>query len=155
MLNSLKRRLGVQVYLMILSVGLGYMACGGNNGTGPSGGVQADLASIQANIFSNNCALSGCHIPGGAAPMALRNSTESFNNLVNVNSTEKPSLLRVAPGDPDNSYLVHKIEGRSDIVGGRMPLGRTPLSTEEINAIREWIANGAAPAGSSDDDGEY
>jgi hypothetical protein len=28
----------------------------------------------------------------------------------------------VKPGDPDNSYLVQKIEGRAS-VGGRMPLG--------------------------------
>jgi hypothetical protein len=52
-------------------------------------------------------------------------------------------LLRVKPGDPDNSYMVHKIEGLAGIVGGRMPLGQTPLPQTTIDAIRQWIANGA------------
>jgi hypothetical protein len=64
--------------------------------------------------------------------------------LVDVPSVLEPDLLRVAPGDPDNSYLVHKVEG-SAAIGGQMPLGGPPLSAEEINLIRQWIAAGAEP----------
>lgn len=67
----------------------------------------------------------------------------AHENLVNVQSSERPELFRVEPGAPDDSYLVHKIEGRSSIVGQQMPLGREPLSQEEINAIRTWIEDGA------------
>ena len=63
---------------------------------------------------------------------------------MNVNSVEVPSLKRVKPLDPDNSYLVHKIEGTA-AVGGRMPLGRPALSAVEITLIRQWISEGAAP----------
>jgi hypothetical protein len=49
----------------------------------------------------------------------------------------------VNPGDPESSYIVWKIEGRSGIVGARMPLGLAPLSDEQIAAIRGWIADGA------------
>jgi hypothetical protein len=54
----------------------------------------------------------------------------------------------VKPGDPDDSYMVHKIEGLSGITGGQMPLGETPLPQATIDAIRQWITNGApnAPA---------
>jgi len=44
--------------------------------------------------------------------------------------------------------MVHKIEGLPGITGGQMPLGETPLSQATIDAIRQWITNGApnAPA---------
>lgn len=48
----------------------------------------------------------------------------------------------VVPGDPDASYVVHKLEGMA-ICGMRMPRGRTPLTTEQIGTIRTWIAEGA------------
>ena len=46
------------------------------------------------------------------------------------------------PGNPDDSYLVQKIEGTA-AVGGRMPLGGQPLSADTIAAIRQWITDGA------------
>jgi hypothetical protein len=66
----------------------------------------------------------------------------SFDNLVNVPSNEVPELLRVEPGDPDDSYLVQKIEGTA-AEGGRMPLGAPPLDQNLIDDIREWITNDA------------
>jgi hypothetical protein len=64
--------------------------------------------------------------------------------LVDVPSVEVPGLHRVAPGEPDNSYLVQKIEGRA-AVGDQMPLGGPSLDAEQINLIRQWIAAGAQP----------
>jgi hypothetical protein len=105
--------------------------------------VEAKLSSIQGNIFDQRCALSGCHV-GSAAPFGLDLSEgKSFGNLVNVPSGEVTNLDRVEPGDPDRSYLMIKIEGGPGMVGQRMPFGQDPLSAEEIQAIRDWIANGA------------
>lgn len=106
-------------------------------------GVRPTLSSIQENVFSTSCALSGCH--AGPNPQQGMNLSagRAHQNLVNVRSNERPALLRVDPGAPDSSYLVHKIEGRSSIVGERMPFGQEPLSQEEINALRTWIENGA------------
>jgi Ca2+-binding RTX toxin-like protein len=93
-------------------------------------------------IFTANCV--SCHA-GATAPQGLRlDAQNSFANLVNVNSNEVPSLKRVKPSDPDNSYLVHKIEGTA-AVGNRMPLGQPPLSAATITLIRQWITEGAAP----------
>jgi hypothetical protein len=61
---------------------------------------------------------------------------------VNAPSTEVPSLLRVDPGNPDNSYLIQKLEGTA-AVGARMPLGGSPLPQETIAVIRQWILEGA------------
>jgi len=67
----------------------------------------------------------------------------AYDELVNKASTEKPDMLRVNPGKPDESYLIHKLEGRHGIVGGRMPLASTPLKEEELSLIRIWIEGGA------------
>jgi len=98
-------------------------------------------AEIQP-IFTSRCI--ECH-SGPSAPHGLRlNAGESYERLVNVQSREVTSLDRVEPGDPDNSYLVHKISG-TQAVGGRMPLGGPYLSTAEIALIRLWITEGANP----------
>ena len=116
-------------------------------GGGSSGGpITADLQSIQDNVFTPIC--SKCHIGAGAPEGLQLDAAHSYNLLVGVPSAEQPALLRVKPGDPDDSYMVHKIEGLSGITGGQMPLGETPLPQATIDAIRQWITNGApnAPA---------
>jgi hypothetical protein len=109
------------------------------------------FSEIQINVFTPTCAVSGCHT-GAAAPQGLRlDEAASYGLLVDVASSEAPSILRVAPGDPDNSYLVQKLEGTAQ-VGERMPLGREPLAQSTIDIIRQWITDGAVDdrAGSSE-----
>jgi Bacterial Ig-like domain len=112
------------------------------SGGGPTmGTVTADYKSIQDNVFTPIC--SKCHI-GASAPEGLQlDAAHSYNLLVGVPSNEQPDLLRVKPGHPDDSYMVRKIEGLAGIDGGQMPLGETPLPQATIDAIRQWITNGA------------
>ena len=105
--------------------------------------LEPTLSSIQMNIFNLNCALSGCHAaPNPQVGMDL-SAGQAHANTVNVQSVENANLFRIAPGDPDNSYLVWKIEGRPEIAGAQMPRGRAPLPQEQIDVIRQWIADGA------------
>lgn len=96
------------------------------------------------SIFSN-CLFSGCH--GGENPQAGQELAPgvSFQNIVAVKSTEVPSLLRINPGKPEESYLLQKVERTQPTVGGRMPLGGPPLTPEQIDTLREWILAGAPP----------
>jgi hypothetical protein len=118
---------------------------------GPTPNLTPTFSSIQRDIFeaadsSGRPACSSCHNPNGGAfrQVGLDMSTAgSFDSLVGVSSRQKPGLLRVAPGDPDNSYLVHKLEGRTDIIGGRMPNRGPYLSDGQIAIIRRWIELGA------------
>jgi hypothetical protein len=106
---------------------------------------------VQTQVLTPNC--TGCHV-GPNAPQGLRlDAANSFAMLVNVASTEVPTLLRVKPGDPDNSWLVQKIDGRAT-VGGRMPLGRAALPQASIDLVRSWIAAGAT-MNSAPDDGRF
>ena len=108
--------------------------------------LSADFQSIQDNVFTPICSV--CHV-GGSAPMGLRlDAANAYNLLVGVPSTEVPSILRVKPGDPDNSYIIQKLEGHAS-VGARMPLGGPYLSTDTIAFIRQWISDGAPPSTST------
>jgi Bacterial Ig-like domain len=115
-----------------------------SSGGGTGGPISADFQSIQDNVFTPIC--SKCHIGAGAPHGLQLDAAHSYNLLVGVPSSEQPSLLRVKPGDPNDSYMVHKIEGAPGIVGGQMPLGETPLPQPTIDAIRQWITDGAANA---------
>jgi hypothetical protein len=144
----------------VVLVSLVIAACAGNGdgldangrplvpgGSGSLPPLSADFGSIQANIFTPICSV--CHI-GGGAPEGLRlDAADSFNLLVGVPSTEVPSLLRVKPGDPDNSYIIQKLEGHA-AVGAQMPFGcpttQPCLTTSTIAFIRQWITDGAQPA---------
>jgi len=99
-------------------------------------------AEIQP-IFDLTCALAGCHSTGSASGGLVLAAGSAFDNLVGVPSSQQPAVSHVASGDPDNSYLVRKIEGAAGISGGRMPLNRTPLTAAQIASIRTWIAEGA------------
>jgi hypothetical protein len=52
-------------------------------------------------------------------------------------------FVNIKPGDPDNSYLVRKVQGSAGISGVRMPDLRTPLTQAQIDAIRSWVTAGA------------
>ena len=126
----------------ITVIGICLWACERADAPNPNA-LQPTLSSIQQNIFNLDCALSGCH--AGTTPQQGQNLSEgqSFNNIVNVPSMEVPSLFRVNPGNPNESYLFLKITGAPLIVGSQMPLGRPTLSAEKIEIIRQWIENGA------------
>jgi hypothetical protein len=71
-------------------------------------------------------------------------SAVADGNRVNVRSRLKAGAVLVVPGDPDASYLVQKLEGRSDISGRRMPYDGPPyLTGGQVLVIRRWIQSGA------------
>src|SRR5215469_10210293 len=111
---------------------------------GPTEPLTPDFKSIQDNVFTPIC--TRCHI-GAGAPMGLQlDAAHSYSLLVGVPSTEQPNVLRVKAGDPDNSYIVQKLEGAAGITGVQMPFGGPYLPQSTITVIRTWITNGALPA---------
>jgi len=123
-------------------------ACGGGSGGGGVSTIEIpeltpDAQSIQDDLFTPHCATSGCH-DSSAPPegLDLTNGT-SFGLLVDVPSEQAPALDRVEPGDPDNSYLIVKLEQRG-LVGNRMPADGPPfLDRSAIDVVRQWINDGA------------
>jgi hypothetical protein len=120
----------------------------GSGGSGSPGGttgpVTADFESIQKNVFTPIC--SPCHSGAGAPEGLMLDAAHSYNLLVGVPSTEVPTFDRVKAGDPGNSYIILKLTNAPGIVGAQMPYMETPLLPDVIDAIRQWITNGAPPA---------
>ena len=120
--------------------------------TGPTQELSPSFSSIQRDIFtatdsSGRAACNSCHTTaGGRVPPSGMDlgSASAYAQLVNVGSNAKPGAIRVIPGDPENSYLIHKLEGRAGIVGLRMPRSGPPFLTDgQIRVIKRWIELGA------------
>jgi hypothetical protein len=118
---------------------------------GPTPSLTPTFASIQHEIFestdsSGRAACTNCHTDTGRVPTGGMNLNHgvAYDQLVNVPVHGKPGAIRVIPGDPDNSYLIQKLEGAAGIVGRRMPFSGPPYMTDgQILVIRRWIAIGA------------
>jgi hypothetical protein len=118
---------------------------------GPTPNLEPTFSSIQHEIFettdsSGRVACTSCHSSNGRVPaggMSLDHDV-AYANLVNVAAREKPTAIRVIPGDADNSYLIHKVLGLPDITGRRMPFNGPPFLTDgQVLIMKRWIQIGA------------
>lgn len=102
----------------------------------------ATFTRVLGEVFVPSCARTGCH--AGQAPQAGLNLEPAlaYSNVVNRPSSQRPELLRVAPFDPQASYLVKKIRGDPDIVGSPMP-AEGSLSAEARQLVVDWVRRGA------------
>ena len=142
------------VRCLLLLVVLGFAACGGDDSptapTAPTtpttpttptvGNLTATLSSIQRELFNPHCA--GHHAGSQAEAGLDLTEGESFANLVNVMSVQV-GLNLVEPNDAENSYLIHKLDGRDEIVGARMPPNGPFIMDEALDVIKAWINAGA------------
>jgi len=118
---------------------------------GPTPDLEPTFSSIQHDVFettdaAGRAACVNCHNTANRARAGGLNLEHAvaYDQLVNVPSFEQPAIMRVAPGNSDASYMIHKIEGRPGIVGVRMPFNGPPyLTAGQIQIIRRWIDDGA------------
>jgi mono/diheme cytochrome c family protein len=96
----------------------------------------SELLDRVAPLLVEHC--SGCHLqqqpPRGGLAM------DTINQLLRGGNSG-PAIVS---GAADRSLLIRKLRGQE---GQRMPLGRPPLSDEQIDAIAAWIDGGAAVGG--------
>lgn len=116
---------------------------------GPSPNLEPTFTSIRTEILdttdlAGRTACGNCHNNVGRVPAAQLNlRTDPYTALVGVPSRFRAGAILVIPGNPDDSYLIRKLEGR-DITGVRMPQSGPPYLTEaQIRVIRRWIEIGA------------
>jgi len=106
----------------------------------PSGGTpsECDFPGAVQPIFTASCS---CHAGGQPAGGLSLGTGDSFAALVGVESSQAPGVLRVAPGEPESSFLVEKL-APGPSVGQQMPIGGM-LAEGQIATITAWIAAGA------------
>lgn len=114
------------------------------------------FADVQA-LFARTCITDACHGRSGSGGLRLTTAALSHAALVDQPADQVPSVRLVAPGDPDNSYLVMKVEGTMrqrlpmecatapgrNPCGAQMPQLAAPLTQAERALIRNWILAGA------------
>jgi hypothetical protein len=134
---------------LLLSVAASSEGCG-PRATPTSTPVEVTLARVQSMIFTPRCAVLSCH--GGPFVAGGLNLEEgqSYDQLVGKDPQDGAAvalgLKRVDPFNPDNSFLVIKVEGPDSLtLGTRMPQLPPNLTGGQIQLIRDWIAQGANP----------
>src|SRR5687767_12414123 len=136
-MKEFRMRRHVMAGMVLLALGAMSAACDEklSDLTGATPNLQPTLSSIQREIFdttdsAGRQACTNCHTSAGRNPSGLMDlrAGAAYTSLVGVASPAKPGAVRVIPGDPENSYIIHKLEGRPGIVGTPMPRGNALLS---------------------------
>lgn len=108
-------------------------------------------AEIQP-ILDEHCVMA-CHEPDGEWGFLLDLSGYAYESIVGVPSPQFVSMSIIEPGEPNASYLWHKVNGTQASIGGSglmMPKPRsgmqaTVLTAEQLETIEQWIVQGAPP----------
>jgi len=87
-------------------------------------------------ILENHCVK--CHQPGGPGYEASGLDLRTYASL--MKGTKHGKI--VVPGDPLTSNMMVLIEGRAD-PSIRMPHHERPLLIQQIEILRDWVAQGA------------
>jgi hypothetical protein len=164
---------------LVLAISLAAVtsACGGGGSDGTTSDTSntcADVRKLAAAELSapavtfesdvaptlvKSCTFSPCHGSRSAAGNhGLFLGAKSADDMVAVKtallakSHALPSMPYVTPGDPEHSFLLHKLDGSlcgldAQCVGGScgksMPDGNDLLAETSRDAIRRWVAQGA------------
>ena len=116
---------------------------------GDAGPEAAEFAADVWPILEARCV--SCH-GSGSGGLTFTDAASAHAALVGPNRARgtamcteaEASLERVTPGDPDASFLFIKVSGPPPAgCGAQMPLSGGPLTAEQIETIRSWIAGGA------------
>lgn len=105
-------------------------------------------------IFAASCGFTSCHGAKTAGNNGLYLGSQTgapevpairTNLLVNADVVSTPI---VTPGDPTNSYILHKIDGDAcklcgGACGASMPSNSPLMTVARRDVIRRWIAQGA------------
>lgn len=120
---------------------------------------------IQEAIFENRgCTSVTCHNSVDAAGDLDLSADVSWDNLIEQAATSVPpgvipGLKRVVPGQKDQSLLFLNLAAGTlphqwNAPLRAMPIGLEPLTTDELEAVREWIEQGAPREGTVPGTGE-
>jgi len=115
---------------------LGFVATGCTSDDPPP-----TLEEIQLEVFNKSCGFSSCH--NGESYLLDLSTITASAAMVDQESARAPNEIFVIPGDPDNSYLIKKLEGEESIIDEAMPPPAGGLEDSKIAMVRDWIAAGA------------
>lgn len=134
-LNIVSRKL--PQIIILAGIGMSLSVCTKHKGAMDYKGYPDEVG----NILINKCAVSGCH------------NTISKDACVGLDLSSWDKLFEggrnnssIIPYRPDHSFLLFSVNTFDDIgpkLEPTMPVGKEPLSREEVETLRDWIAEGA------------
>lgn len=122
----------------LVSVGL----AGGGEGEPADLGEPVSLSAQVQPYLNFQCV--ACHLTGAESGGLNLEPGKAHAEL--LEDSDGAPLPRVTPGDPEASYLVHKLRGTHLEVGGSgslMPQGGVGVSEELLALVERWILQGA------------
>lgn len=132
--------------------GTGTSGGGAAGSGGPASGTLSFATDVYEAVIKKRC--SACHtdatsfgslqfFPGGAE-MAYAKLVDAPAGSAMGNLCKDSGLTRVKPGDPDHSLIYLKLT--KPPCGSQMPPAAFAQATpEQVEVVRKWIADGAAP----------
>lgn len=109
----------------------------------PSNGkLEPTFSSISKYFFSKKCAFYTCHSDAFSKKSGHLNLSpqNAYEDLVNKRSKLYPKRFRVKPIEPENSVLMHRLQGS---LSCGPTVERSKINKEEIEIVRQWIKEGA------------
>ena len=97
------------------------------------------LEAAAREVFDEYCTT--CHADGGSLDDPSEFPLEGDLSILIGRKANESDRLLIAPGDPDASYLMDKVLGTPHMKEELMPLGDDPLSAEDLQVLRDWIAS--------------
>jgi hypothetical protein len=123
---------------------------GAQGGAGGSSGAQPVSFATHVKPLFEGCVT--CHYTGSLvidieAPFTpVTGLVDSDNTWAIAHPEGNTPAKNVAPGDPDNSFLIQKLADEAldpGTAGEKMPWQVPRVTAEELMAFRDWIAGGA------------
>jgi hypothetical protein len=130
--------------------------------------LPVQFATNIAPVFQTSCAMAGggigCHSAGNASPFlgssdGGADAATILASIVGIEAGEDPEMDYIAPNQPEQSYLMHKMDGdqctlaaqcalsiyqESPACGSSMPfLSNHLLPVSTRDQVRAWISQGA------------
>lgn len=105
------------------------------------------FTEVQTQVFAGGCGGAGCHDAVTRAGDLDLEADDAYDQLfrkacANDLATAE-GLLRVVPGQVDDSFLYLKVTDPGEMGDPMPPFGT--LSEDDVALIAQWIADGALP----------
>jgi hypothetical protein len=120
-------------------------ACGdkdddsGATDTGEESGPEPTWENVRDDVLVPSCGFSSCHAPPGSAQFGV-DADSLADDYVEVPAFQDESYFLVDPGNPDDSYLLMKLEGAAGISNDAMPPPDGGMDAARVQLVRDWIA---------------
>ena len=112
--------------------------------SGAEEGVPVSFESDLLPVLKARCAV--CHMTGKELGGMALTPDKAWADLVSRDALGVVGFQRVAAGDPESSYLMHKLRGSHRSVGGsgtRMPMHQPALPKSVQEQFANWVLAGA------------